>query len=173
MVIGHSEGGIAAARVANRMHQKVNYVCIMAGEGPSQLYSLYTFARSGEFFSEKGATDQERTDFVVAKWYAIIQSPYSTDKYFWGFTYLRWYSFLSTSVIDELSQYKGSVLILQGEQDKNVNPETAVIAYASLLSKGVDVTLKMYPGADHSFYIKSGNGNGWETALKDALNWFF
>ncbi len=172
MLIGHSEGGLVAARVAKMMNGSISNVCIMAGEGPSQLYSLYSFAASGDFFNEISDDEKERTGYVLETWDNIRNDSASTDKFFWGFTYLRWHSFLKTSVIEELEFYKGAVLILQGDEDKNVSPEASKILFTSLLSKGINVKLKMLKGADHSFNIKESDINGWKQALESSLDWF-
>lgn len=171
MLIGHSEGGVVVARLANMMKERIANVCIMAGEGPSQLYSLYSLARSGEFFKDKGETPDERTSYVLKMWKEIQSKSNSTEHFFWGFSYLRWHSFLSTSVMDELEDFPNSVLIIQGDQDKNVNPETASILFTDLTSKGIDVGLVTIENADHSF-SNAQNSSGWDAALKQAIEWF-
>lgn len=47
LIIGHSEGGLVASRVARLLNDKVSNVAILAGEGPTQLYSLYNFLLTG------------------------------------------------------------------------------------------------------------------------------
>lgn len=85
MVVGHSEGGIVAARVANLMKGRISNVCIMAGEGPSQLYSLYSLANSGEFFNENGKNEGERINYVLEKWNEIKEIRQAPQSSFWGF----------------------------------------------------------------------------------------
>ncbi len=173
MIAGHSEGGIVAARVARQLGKRITHVSILAGEGPSQLYSLYRFAESGVFFDSPGSTAAQRIDSLTRTWKNIVADPLSTTKKFWGFTFLRWSSFLQTSVAEELYDYNGKVLILQGDSDKNVLPESANVLYTSLLSKGKTIALKMIPGADHSFNI-AGNAaiNGWELVIGKCIDWF-
>jgi len=173
MVVGHSEGGIVAAKVAKELGKKISHVTIMAGEGPSQLYSLYNLAISGEFFNATGKSIEQRIDSLTKTWELIQKAPLSTDKKFWEFSYLRWSSFLKTSVIDLLSNYDGKTLIIQGEADKNVFPESARVLYTSLLSKGKNVSLKMIPNAEHSFRILNDPDiNGWQMVIKDSIKWF-
>lgn len=173
MIAGHSEGGLVAARVARQLGKRITHVSILAGEGPSQLYSLYRFAESGVFFDSPGSTAAQRIDSLTRTWKNIVADPLSTTKKFWGFTFLRWSSFLQTSVAEELYDYNGKVLILQGDSDKNVLPESANVLYTSLLSKGKTIALKMIPGADHSFNI-AGNAaiNGWELVIGKCIDWF-
>jgi predicted esterase len=174
LVAGHSEGGIIAAKVVNDLGSLVSHTVILAGEGPSQLYSLYKFAEKGVFFGAENSTSKQRIDSLKKTWQQILSEPASVKKKFWGFTYLRWSSFLKTSVVNELQQYKGKVLILQGEADENVHPESANILYTSLLAKGCKVELDMIEGADHSFNIISNPAvNGWDMVIQKCINWFF
>jgi len=176
IIVGHSEGGIVASRVANLMKDKISNVAIMAGEGISQLYSLYKFAENGTFFNTKEhnmPTSEQRIKYLTDKWQDILANPESTDKTFWGFTYLRWSSMLRTSVIDELTNYNGKILIMQGTLDKAVFPENAISCYTALFSKGKQVELELIENADHSFNISDKpNIDGWKMAIEDVLNWF-
>jgi len=173
MIAGHSEGGLAAARVAKDLGKIITHVSILAGEGPSQLYSLYGFAEAGVFFDSPNSTSAQRIDSLTRTWKNILSDPCSVNKKFWGFTYLRWSSFLKTSVAAELGNYDGKVLILQGDQDKNVLPESARVLYTTLLSEGKNVTLEIIHGADHSFNM---NGhpeiNGWEMIIRKSISLF-
>lgn len=174
MLLGHSEGGLVAAKVAKKMKNKVSNVCIFSGEGPSQLYSLYSFAESGLLFKEGKNNEEERIEHLLKYWKEIRKDSLSTDKFFLGFSYLRWHSFLKTSVIEELSSFKGHVLVIQGQLDVNMNPEASKILYTSLLSKGIDIKLEMIDDADHSFNIIKNESvtSGWEEVLNIALKWF-
>ncbi|WP_447637751.1 alpha/beta hydrolase family protein [Flavobacterium microcysteis] len=176
LIAGHSEGGIVASRVANLMKGTVTNVAILAGEGPSQLYSLYKFAEDGTFFNTKEhnmPTSEQRIDYVKNEWNSIQSDPNNTLKKFWGFTYLRWSSMLKTSVIDELENYNGKILLLQGTADKAVYPESATIAYTTLLSKGKNISLELIKNADHSFTISDQPKiDGWKMVIEKTLQWF-
>lgn len=176
LVAGHSEGGVVAASVARMIDGRVSHVAVLAGEGPSQLYSLYKLAEDGTFFNtpeHQMPTAAQRIDYLENKWQDILKDPGSTSKKFWGFTYLRWSSMLTTSVIDELTAYKGKILLVQGTADKSVHPETAIISYTTLLSKGKDVQLELLEGADHSFNITTNPAtDGWKLAIQTVTDWF-
>lgn len=176
LLAGHSEGGVVVSRVANSMKDHISNVAIMAGEGPSQLYSLYKLADDGTFFNTEAhnmPTSEDRISYVKEKWADILADPMNTEKKFWGFTYLRWSSFLQTSVMDELSDYSGKILIVQGTADKAVYPESAVVSYTSLLSKGRNVNLQEIENADHSFKILNDPEiDGWKMAIEKIINWF-
>jgi predicted esterase len=172
MIMGHSEGGLVAAKVASDLGSLITHVTILAGEGPSQLYSLYSFARSGEFFDDQSRkTASGRIDSLMSTWTDILKYPLATDRLFFGYTYLRWSSFLSTSVLEQLEKFKGKVFITQGTADKNVSPESAIFLYTGLLAKGKDVKIELVEGADHSFYDPK-KPNGWAEILTESITWF-
>ncbi len=176
LLAGHSEGGIVASRVANLMRGKISNVAIMAGEGPSQLYSLYKFADDGIFFNTKEhnmPSSEQRIKYLTDIWKEILADSTNTERKFWGFTYLRWSSMLKTSVIEELTNYDGKILLLQGTSDKDVYPEGATIAYTTLLTKGKNVKLKLIENADHSFNISDKpNIDGWKMVTEKIIQWF-
>jgi dipeptidyl aminopeptidase/acylaminoacyl peptidase len=118
-------------------------------------------------------TSEQRIKYLTDKWKDILANPNSTDKMFWGFTYLRWSSMLRTSVIDELTKYNGKILITQGTLDKAVYPETAISSYTALLSKGKQVELELIEKADHSFNISDKPDiDGWKFVIEKIIKWF-
>ncbi len=171
MVIGHSEGGVSAT-LARQMNPVITHTAILAGEGLSQLFSLYMLASKGQYFYQEEKDTGKRVDSLMSVWNDILKDPLSTEKKFWGFTYLRWSSMLKTSVYDELVQYKGKVAIIQGEADVQVIPESAIALYTGLKSKGTDVYLKMIEGADHSFNLVSTKESLWNNVLAKCIHWF-
>lgn len=69
-VIGHSEGGLVACRVARDLPGIVTHVVSMAGGGPSQLFDLIEFARRGAYFrntSEEAAARVRRALILSAR----------------------------------------------------------------------------------------------------------
>ncbi|NOS55188.1 MAG: alpha/beta hydrolase [Cyclobacteriaceae bacterium] len=176
LVVGHSEGGLVASRVSKLMNGTISNVAIMGGEGPPQLYSMYKFAENGIFFNTEEynlQTSQQRLKYLTDNLNLILAEPHSTQKKFWGFTYLRWSSMLRTSVIDELEKYDGKIFVIQGAKDTAVFPESAVIAYATLLSKGRNVIFKYIENADHSFnLIDNSDIDGWKQVIEEIIAWF-
>lgn len=69
LIIGHSEGGLVSSRVARLLNDKVSNVAILAGEGPTQLYSLYKFAADGTFSIQRThmPTASERLTYLEMK----------------------------------------------------------------------------------------------------------
>jgi len=149
LVMGHSEGGIVACRVAARMPE-VSHVGVLAGEGPTQLYSLIRLIREGEF-GRGDATPEQRERWLLDGWAAVLADPDSAEAMFFGHPHRRWSSFVSTSPMTELRKSDAAVFIAQGTADRAVDPSSADVLYADLLSQGRRVELLRLEGADHSF----------------------
>jgi dipeptidyl aminopeptidase/acylaminoacyl peptidase len=60
----------------------------------------------------------------------------------------------SVSPIFSVDARDPPTLILHGDADKGVPPSQAEAMHAALDRAGVENKLKMYPGADHDFYVK-------------------
>jgi pimeloyl-ACP methyl ester carboxylesterase len=169
LVIGHSEGGVAAARVA-ATESAVTHTALLAGEGPTQLYSLLRLARTGDFFARHGASAADREAYLLRQWQSILQDPDATDRFFFGHPYRRWSSFLATSPASELQRSRSRVFIAQGTADRAVTPESADVLFSTLAARGRDVCYSRVEGADHSFALPSANG--WEDVLGQVKAWF-
>ncbi len=173
LVVGHSEGGLVACKLGNDLADLVTHVGVFAGGGNSQLYDLIYLARKGSFFNTISDDVLIRTHHVLGEWEKIRAEPYSTSKFFLGFTYLRWASFMQTSCIEQLEHCKAKIFIAQGMKDENLDPSSADQLYAHLLSKNKDVTYDRLENADHSFNEKDNPGfNGWKAETEKILSWF-
>lgn len=173
LIAGHSEGGVVAASVASLLPHLASHVAILAGEGPSQLYSLYRLAEEETFFKNPNDQNAAGTDSLWKVWREIEKNPLATNQKFWGFTYLRWSSFLKTSVLDKLNDYNGKIYIVQGLEDRKVHPESAKILYVCLRSKFRNATLKLIPEANHSFSMKNEpQKDGWQMVIEEITHWF-
>jgi pimeloyl-ACP methyl ester carboxylesterase len=169
LVLGHSEGGIVAARVAAET-PRVTHVASLAGEGPSQLFDLAELARRGDFGSPKAAAIKA----VYDGWKQIQKDPQSTNRFLWGHPYRRWSSFLASSTEEELARSKARVYLAHGTDDKQSSVLTLDIVHADLLSHGRDVTAERLEGADHGFYSNGEKGYpaGMKAVLSHVVDWF-
>jgi len=149
LVVGHSEGGLVAARVGAELPQ-VTHVASLAGGGPSQLFDmveLFSRPRPGAGADQPGRTRES----VYADWQKILEDPDSTTKLWLGHPYRRWSSFLKTSVVEELLRAKARVYLAQGTEDANQTVASFDVALAELRARGRDVTAERIEGADHGF----------------------
>jgi predicted esterase len=173
LVIGHSEGGLVACKVANHLGSLITHVANMAGGGDSQLYDILVLARKGNFFKNVSADSAARVQYVLDEWKKILADPLNTGKFFFGFSYLRWSSFMKTSCLEQLQNCNVKIFIAQGLKDENLDPASADQLYAHLLSKGKDVTYDRVENGDHGYNDKSNPGfNGWRAEMQKVINWF-
>lgn len=167
-VTGHSEGGIAAARVAAAVG--ADRVVLIAGEGSSQLYSLIRLARSGDLLAHTGDDPDSRERALLAAWDSVLAHPTDADRSFFGHAYPRWATFMGSSPAEELAGYEGQVLIVQGTADRAVDPSSAAVLLATLRARGQRATLWRIEEADHSFRLASGEDR-WSAMLSDVVSW--
>jgi len=173
LVVGHSEGGLVACRVARNLPQIVTHVSTIAGGGASQLYDLLALARQGEFFDEVSYDPKERVSYVLDKWKDIQTDPLNAERFFFGFAYRRWSTFLASSPIEELSQVRAKIYIAQGTSDKAVDPTSSDALYAQLVAKNKQVIYDRVEGANHSFRIKDQpKVDGWQELFERIEKWF-
>lgn len=171
LVAGHSEGGVVAARLAAQQPY-VTHVAVLAGEGPTPLYSLMALARRGVFFRHVADDPEARVRYVQAAWARIRAAPEAADSLFFGHTYRRWHSFLSTSPLEELSQAEAPVYLATGTADEAVTVASFDVLCAHLLSKGREVVCDRVDGADHSFALAGGAQDGWSALWTRVLDWY-
>jgi dienelactone hydrolase len=173
LVVGHSEGGLVACRVARELPEIVTHVSTIAGGGASQLFDLMALARKGEFFDEVSPDAEARVKYVLDKWKEIEADPTSAEKFFFGFAYRRWATFLAASPVEELGAVRAKIYIAQGTADTAVDPTSADLLYAQLITKNKRVTYDRVEGANHSFRIKAEpKRDGWQELFERIARWF-
>lgn len=172
MVIGHSEGGLVAARVAAD-EPRVTHVACLAGGGPTQLYDFFAMARRGGMFDRVSDDPDQRVAWLRDQWAGVMSDPMSTDKLWLGHPHRRWSTFCSSSPVEQLARSHAKVYIAQGTADTSVSPDTADILAAELIARGRDVTLNIIQGGDHGFFTTPPrDGTGMQGVFLDAVRWF-
>lgn len=173
LVVGHSEGGLVACRIARDSPSIVTHVASLAGGGASQLFDILSLARQGVFFDQVSPDPEARVQYVLNEWKSIEADPGSAEKFFFGFAYRRWSTFLASSPIEELSASRANIYIAQGTEDKAVEPVSADTLYAQLTAKNRSVTYDRVKGANHSFRIKEQpTVDGWQELFERIAEWF-
>ncbi len=168
LVLGHSEGGITACKVAAD-NACVTHVAVMAGGGPTQLYDLIELARQG-----KMGPPGEGEQWIMEGWKSVMADPESTTLFFMGHPNRRWSTFCASSPVEEIVKSKAKVFIAQGTADIAVLPATADVLYAELLARGRDVKYEKVEGGDHGF-MKASDPDpraGWLEMNRKAVEWF-
>lgn len=172
LVLGHSEGGIVAARVAAE-EPRVTHVASLAGGGPTQLFSLAELARRGRL-GDPAKDAETRVRQVYEGWAQIRADPDSVTRFLWGHPHRRWSSFLKSSVTEELLRSQARVYLAQGTEDASSPLAAFDVLYAELLTRGRDVTGERIEGADHGFRPKGASGPPAEmkALLGRVVDWF-
>ncbi len=173
LVVGHSEGGIVAAKLAAD-HDWITHVAVLAGGGPTQLFDLVELARRGEFFDRVSDDPKERVEYVLGQWRAIQADPLSSERLFFGHPYRRWSSFLATSTLEQLLASDARVFVAQGAEDRAVTRASFDVLQAELVARGRDARFELVAGADHSFSLESGGArtDGWGPLFQRIVSWF-
>jgi dienelactone hydrolase len=172
LVLGHSEGGLVACRVA-AMNPFVTNIASLAGGGPTRLFSMIELARRGYINREAGDLPAQREEKLLSHWDAVMQDPDSTSKDFLGHPYRAWTSFAKSSCMEELLGTKARVYIAQGTEDHSVAPVTFDILRAHLLAHGRDVTADWVIGADHAFFFPAEPKRDGQLELFERIRaWF-
>ncbi len=173
LVMGHSEGGIVAARVAAEL-PRVTHVASLAGGGPTQLFSLAELqARPREGDAPGDAA--KRRQAVHDEWARIQADPESITKSWLGHPYRRWSTFLPHSLTGELLRSKARVYLVHGTED-TATPVTALdLVKAELAVRGRAVIAERLEGADHGFRTEAmpkGSPQGFQAVFGRVLAWF-
>lgn len=173
LVVGHSEGGIVAARVAAEL-PKVTHVATLAGGGPSQLFDFVANnARTRP--GDKPGDAARRVQRVLDEWAGVLKDPESTSRFWLGHPYRRWSSFLKHSVTGELLRARARVYAAHGTRDPVIPVAAHDVLVAELRARGREVTAERLEGADHGFQtegMKEGPPAGMRAVLGRVLNWF-
>lgn len=174
LVIGHSEGGLVACKVAAN-NAFVTEVASLAGGGPSQLFDLVELAREGALARDVSDDPQRRALHILGEYGEVLEDPTSTTKQFLGHPYRRWSTFGASSPMEQLARTDARIYIAQGGSDRAVHPMSARMLYADLVARGKKVTLDFVPDADHSFAFR-GEGvalsDGWKLLMSRVIKWY-
>jgi pimeloyl-ACP methyl ester carboxylesterase len=173
LVIGHSEGGLVAARVAAELPQ-VTHIASLAGGGPTQLFDFVSNQARAQP-DDKPGDAARRVQGVYDEWAKIQKDPDSISRFWLGHPYRRWSSFLKYSVTEELLRTRARFYVASGTRDPVIPVAAHDMLVAELQVRGRDVTSERLEGADHSFQTEDmpkGPPAGMQAVLGRILNWF-
>jgi dienelactone hydrolase len=163
LVVGHSEGAQVASSVA-AANPFVTHVACLAGASATQLFSELRDRHS----------DPQSLAAFWQEWRAISAAPNSADRLFHGHAYRYWSTFLATSALEDLPRSRASIFIAQGSLDGPHAITDLDLVFATLASKGRDITRALINGADHGFSFPADpTRDGWSQIQQRVLAWFF
>ncbi len=174
VLLGHSEGAdvVAAAAADN---PAVTHVVFLSGGGPMQFYDFFLLRRkrmraAGESPEAIEAAVEQLQDEVRA----VLADPDSTTKLFLGHAHRRWSTFATQAPADGLVRAPARIFLAHGSEDTSVPVESFDFLVVRLLVAGhPDVTVRRYPGRDHSLNRagEAGGPEGFLEVLEEALAW--
>ena len=151
LVIGHSQGGQVAPKVAV-LNKKVTHVVLL---NSNSLNHLYDFVLQERFNAFKGNTtfeqSQKNIDTLFSDYKNIFENSESREKLWEGETYFRWASFSKETPLENMLKLKIPILMIAGGKDIwgsfIMNTDYAEIEF---LQKGKNnLIYKVYPNANH------------------------
>jgi len=109
--------------------------------------ALSTLRRRGEIYFD-----------VDAGWKKISANPRSLDDYWYGNPHRWWSDVLDLDPLPDFLALDIPVLVGFGEQDQNIPVESAQFLASEFKAAGKkNLTLKVYPGADHRLTGPAGS----------------
>lgn len=139
LVIGHSEGGVLAARLA-RLDRAISHAALLASPGPDPAEELILWGEGRKRLRADTAS-------LIAR---IRAMPGSTTDLVLGHPHRRWASFLAADPVADLLASSARVFAAQGEADANWPVAAHDTMVARLRAGGREVMALRLPGADHS-----------------------
>jgi pimeloyl-ACP methyl ester carboxylesterase len=151
LVIGHSQGGQVAPKVAV-LNKKVTH-CVMLN--CNSLNHLYDFVLQERLAAQKGEItyeeSQKNIDSLFTEYKRIFSEPNSKTKYFYDETLYRWASFSDETPLENMLKLKIPIYLIAGGKDiygsVTMNTDYAEIEF--LRYGKTNLTYKVYPNANH------------------------
>lgn len=142
LVIGHSEGGVLAARLA-RLDPGVSHVALLASPGPDPAEELIRW-------NEARGRSRAETTASIARMRAQADS---TAELFLGHPFKRWASFLAADPVADLLSSKARVFAAHGAADTSWPVAAHDALVMRLRGAGRQVAAHRLDGADHSLLV--------------------
>ncbi len=167
LVVGHSEGGIVAARVAAEV-PAVSHVAPLGCSGVTQLYSM------AELFRRRAPDGQGQAAMqqVFDQWAKMQAKPDSIEDFWLGHPYRRWTTFMKHSVLEELKRSQARIYLAHGTADEADAIQGFDVMRAELIAHGRDVTAERIEGGDHGFFVKDDKKSGMQRVMGNVVAWF-
>jgi pimeloyl-ACP methyl ester carboxylesterase len=172
VVVGFSEGGHLAIKLAAESKQVTHLVSVISG-GLNQFYSSIINQRMdaamGKITHEEA---QAEIDDLFATYREIYSDPRSTEKWYYGHPYRRWGSFCGDIPLRHLVKLEIPIFLLNGSADRNTPILQSDYVKLEFLRLGKDnLTYRVMPGCDHWFHEEVVNDGKEEhvSRRKEAL----
>lgn len=167
ILVGGSEGGDVAARVARIEPRVGSLVLLGTGGGWSQEQEIrHMLAVRGRYLGLETPADFEA---VLAQ---IRQAPDSLQMWA-GHPFRRWSSYLWDPPLRDLSELEIPIFLAHGAADESVPVESARAVREDFERRGKkNLTYREYAGTDHSFYDTARRASLLPLLEIDLARWF-
>jgi len=166
LVIGHSEGGTVAARLARRDGQ-VSHVAVLSAGGQGAEFDMIERARRSATPGGEEAAMAE----AEARWRAIRERP-GSDEMVWGHPFRRWSSFGQAIPAEDLLATRASVFLVHGTRDESVPIASFDLTTLVLARRDRVETLRL-EGADHALnHPGQAPPEGLRAVFSRVLGWY-
>lgn len=161
LVIGHSQGGQVAPKVAV-LNKKVTHVVLLNTNSLNHLYDFILQERLASFKNEQSFEQtQQNIDSLFRDYKNIFADPKSKTKMWYGETYYRWASFSDETPLENMLKLKIPIYVIAGGKDiwQSFIMNTDYVKIEFLRHKKTNLTYKVYPNANHFLQDELLEGN--------------
>jgi predicted esterase len=180
IVVGHSQGGLVAPKVA-LLNKKVKKVVMMSCNSLDHIYDRILLARQQALNNQMSYEEaQYVVDSLLNVQREIYKSPHSTKQTFWEEPYNKWYSYSKETPLENMIKLNLPILLIASGRDVD-GSYIANTDYAALefIRKGKqNLTYKVYPNYDHiysettrKFGEEIGLGFKANNVIDDVFKW--
>lgn len=151
IVIGHSQGGQVAPKVAV-LNKKVTHVVLLNSNSLNHLYDFVLQERLASFKGEQTfEKTQKNIDSLFADYKKIFAEPNSKTKLWNEETYFRWASYSDETPLENMLRLKIPIYVIAGGKDiwGSFIMNTDYVEIEFLRYKKTNLTYKVYPNANH------------------------
>lgn len=151
VVIGHSQGGQVAPKVAV-INKKVTHCVLLNCNSLNHLYDFVLQERLASFKGEQTFEQtQKNIDSLFADYKRIFAEPNSRTKFFDEETYYRWASFSDETPLENMLKLKIPIYVVAGGKDilGSFIMNTDYVQIEFLRYKKTNLTYKVFPNANH------------------------
>lgn len=151
VVIGHSQGGQVAPKVAV-INKKVTHVVLLNTNSLNHLYDFVLQERLAAFKGEQSFVQtQHHVDSLFADYKRIFNDPGNKTKMWYDETYFRWASFSEETPLENMLKLKIPIYVLAGGKDVwgSFIMNTDYVQIEFLRYRKTNLTYKVYPNSNH------------------------
>ncbi|MFC7059370.1 alpha/beta hydrolase family protein [Halovenus salina] len=170
IVAGHSLGGLAAPRIAER-DESLAGIAMLAGPARN-FYEI--FIEQFEHLATLGEYEWERMANIYERWQSRIdrirEGDYSDGDIVLDYPGALWRTVDEYDQVGTAKEIETPMFVLQGERDYQVSPEEDFDRWQEELADRPNTSFELYEGLGHTFQYGEGPATQSEYALSNPLD---